>query len=124
MFGPPGHLYVYFTYGMHWCCNAVCGETGEGVAVLIRALQPLSGLPQMRAARLKARTDRDLCNGPGKLTQALGIGKPHDGADLVSGHGGVRILSDGMPPPTAPHVTPRIGISKAKDAPWRWVVVD
>lgn len=124
MFGPPGHMYVYFTYGMHWCCNAVCGGTGEGDAVLIRALQPLTGLPAMRDARPRANNDGGLCNGPAKLTQALAIGKQHDGADLVTGDGGVRIVSDGTPPPAAPLVTPRIGISKAKEALWRWVAVD
>ena len=121
MFGPPGHLYVYFTYGMHWCCNAVCGE-GNGHAVLIRALEPLAGLDAMRAARPRARRDRDLCNGPGKLTQALGIGKPHDGADLVKGAGGVRIVSDGMLPPEQPVAAARIGITKAAELPWRWYV--
>ncbi len=124
MFGPPGHMYVYFTYGMHWCCNAVCGEVGEGVGVLIRALQPLTGLPLMREARPKAKNDRGLCNGPAKLTQALGIDRSHDGADLVTGNGGVRIVSDGTPPPTLPVATPRIGISKAQDAMWRWVVTE
>ena len=122
MFGPPGHMYVYFTYGMHWCCNAVCGEVGEGVGVLIRALQPLTGLPAMREARPKARRDADLCSGPGRLTQALGIDRRHDGADLVLGDRHVRIVSDGMPPPAAPQATPRIGISKGKDAHWRWVL--
>jgi len=121
MFGPPGHLYVYFTYGMHWCCNAVCGE-GEGHAVLIRALEPLAGLDTMRARRPRVRGDRDLCNGPGKLTQALGIGKAHDGADLVKGNRGVRIVSDGTPPPRDPAVSARVGISKAMEYPWRWFV--
>ncbi len=124
MFGPAGHMYVYFTYGMHWCCNAVCGDVGEGAGVLIRALRPLTGLPLMRELRPKARTDRDLCNGPGKLTQALGIGKSHDGADLVTCRDGVRIVSDGTLPPLDPVATPRIGITKAKDALWRWLVVD
>lgn len=124
MFGPAGHMYVYFTYGMHWCCNAVCGDVGDGVGVLIRALQPVTGLSSMREARPRARSDRDLCNGPGKLTQALGIDKSHDGADLVSGRHGVRIVSDSMPPPEFPLATTRIGISKAKDAMWRWVTVD
>jgi DNA-3-methyladenine glycosylase len=121
MFGPPGHLYVYFTYGMHWCCNAVCGER-NGHAVLIRALEPLAGLELMRAARPRARSDRELCNGPGKLTQALGLDKAHDGADLVKGERGVRIVSDGMPPPQQPVATRRIGISKAVEHEWRWLV--
>lgn len=122
MFGPPGKLYVYFTYGMHWCCNAVCGEVDEGVAVLLRALAPLSGLDAMRVARPKARRDRDLCSGPARLAQALGINGAQDGIDLVTGDGGVRIVDDGMPPPDEPVVTGRVGITRAVDEPWRWYV--
>lgn len=122
MFGRPGLMYVYFTYGMHWCCNAVCGEEGEGVAVLLRALAPLTGLDAMRAARPKARTDRELCSGPARLAQALGITGAQDGIDLVSGNGGLRIVDDGTPPPDSPVVTGRIGISRAVDEPWRWYV--
>ncbi|MEO7072541.1 MAG: DNA-3-methyladenine glycosylase [Rhodanobacter sp.] len=124
MFGRPGLMYVYFTYGMHWCCNAVCGEEGEGVAVLLRALAPLSGLDAMRAARPKAQRDRDLCSGPARLAQALGITGAQDGIDLVSGTGGVRIVDDGVPPPAVPVVTSRVGISRAVDEPWRWYVAD
>ena len=122
MFGPPGRLYVYFTYGMHWCCNPVCGEDGEGVAVLLRALEPLAGLPLMRAARPAARSDRDLCRGPARLCAALGITGADDGADLVGGRGGLRIVDDGQPPPAEPVVRPRVGITRAADAPWRWYV--
>ena len=122
MFGPPGHMYVYFTYGMHYCCNAVCGELDEGVGVLIRAREPLAGLVRMLAARPRARRDRDLCNGPGKVTQAFGIDRRHDGADLVEGDQGILIVDDGTPPPLEPEATPRIGIRHAAEHPWRWHV--
>jgi len=122
MFGPAGHLYVYFTYGMHYCCNAICGEVGEGVGILIRALEPLSGIELMRESRPRARADRDLCNGPGKLAQALGIDRRHDGADLVDGDMGIVIVDDGTPPPREPVATPRIGIRHAAELPWRWHV--
>jgi DNA-3-methyladenine glycosylase len=121
MFGPPGHLYVYFTYGMHWCCNAVCGS-GEGWAVLIRALQPVAGLDAMRA--LRGTRDLDLCRGPARLAQAFGITGNEDGEDLVRGPGRLRITDDGREPPAAAQISARIGISKAKDFPWRWSVPD
>jgi len=120
MFGPGGHLYVYFTYGMHWCANVVCGEEGEGVGVLMRALEPVAGLELMRAARPKAKTDRDLCRGPARLAQAFGITGADDGDDLRRGR--IRVLDDGMEPPRAPHTGPRIGISEAVHEPWRWHV--
>jgi DNA-3-methyladenine glycosylase len=122
MFGPPGGLYVYFTYGMHWCANAVCGEDGEGVAVLLRALAPVAGLDAMRAVRPRARRDRDLCSGPAKLCQALGLGRAFDGADLVTGDRGVLVCDDGTPPPTDPAQTTRIGLSAGAEHPWRWYV--
>jgi DNA-3-methyladenine glycosylase len=123
MFGAPGHLYVYFTYGMHWCCNPVCGDDDEGVAVLLRALEPLAGLEAMRAARGGVR-DRDLCRGPARLCEALGITGTLDGADLVTGDRGVSIVDDGTPPPADPAVGPRIGITRGADSPWRWWVPD
>ena len=120
MFGPPGHLYVYFTYGMHYCANAVTGEYGDGQAVLLRALAPLAGLAQLRARRPAARGDRDLTSGPAKLCQALGIGSGQDGTDLVRGR--IRIVDDGTPPPDDPGISTRIGITRAADLPWRWFV--
>ncbi|MEO8803222.1 MAG: DNA-3-methyladenine glycosylase [Rudaea sp.] len=124
MFGPPGHLYVYFSYGMHWCCNAVCGEVDEGIAVLLRALEPLTGLDAMRAARPACHRDRDLCRGPARLSQAFCINGAHDGIDLVTGTQGLTIIDDGTPPPAYPVVTSRVGISHAADEPWRWYVRD
>jgi DNA-3-methyladenine glycosylase len=122
MFGPPGLMYVYFTYGMHYCCNTVCGEDGVGVGVLLRAAEPLAGLERMREARPAAKRDRDLCSGPAKLCQAFGIDRRQDGIDLVTGVGGISILDDGTPPPVEPVVGPRVGIRHAADAPWRWHV--
>ncbi len=124
MFGPPGHLYVYFTYGMHFCSNVVCGEEGEARAVLLRGLTPLAGLDEMRAVRLRARKDADLCSGPGKLTQALGIGRAHDGADLGTGDRGVTVVDDGVPPPSEPGVSVRIGLNPGEgdDKRWRFYV--
>ncbi|MEN5424981.1 DNA-3-methyladenine glycosylase [Stenotrophomonas pennii] len=124
MFGEPGHLYVYFTYGMHWGSNAVCGEVGEGVGVLLRAAEPLLGLDAMRQARPKAKRDRDLASGPGKLSQAFGITGTMDGADLVGADRGIVVADDGTAPPRDPVVGPRIGISRAMDFPWRWHVAD
>ncbi len=120
MFGPPGGLYVYFTYGMHWCANAVCGAEGEGVAVLLRALAPVEGLEEMFAARPAARRERDLCSGPAKLCQALGLDGTFDGADLVTGARGVTVLDDGTPPPRDPVRTTRIGLTAGAEHPWRW----
>lgn len=125
MFGPAGHLYVYFTYGMHYCCNVVTGEIGEGTAVLLRAAAPLAGEDEMWMARPKARRERDLLSGPAKLCQAYGITVVDDGADLVTGrHGGIRILDDGVAPPTSPASGVRIGLAAGKgdEHPWRWWV--
>ncbi|CAN7165056.1 DNA-3-methyladenine glycosylase [Pseudoxanthomonas sp. LjRoot168] len=121
MFGPPGHLYVYFTYGMHWGSNAVCGN---GMGVLLRAGEPLQGLQSMLQARPAAKRDRDVASGPGKLSQAMGITRELDGSDLVTGDRGMLIVSDGTPPPDHPIIGPRVGISKAMDFPWRWHVPD
>jgi DNA-3-methyladenine glycosylase len=120
MFGPPGGLYVYFTYGMHWCANAVCGADGEGVAVLLRAASPVRGEDEMWADRPRARRQTDLLSGPAKLCQAFGLDGSFDGADLVRGDGGVTIRDDGTPPPAAPGVSTRIGLSAGAELPWRW----
>lgn len=118
MFGPPGHMYVYFTYGVHWCCNCVCKPAGQGV--LIRALEPLHGLDLMRGARTAGTRDRDLCRGPGRLTQALGILGAQNGIDLVQAQEGFAIVDDGMKPPMGVSGTPRVGIRVGVDLPWRW----
>jgi len=120
MFGPPGHAYVYFTYGMHWCANAVCGRTGEGVAVLLQAAEPVAGLEEMWHRRPKARRERDLLSGPARLCQAFGIDGAHDGTDLVTADGGLTIMDDGTPPPDVPAVSTRIGLSVGVDLSWRW----
>jgi DNA-3-methyladenine glycosylase len=119
MFGPAGHMYVYFTYGMHWCANAVCGEIDEGVGVLIRALEPLTGLERMRASRPRSRRDRDLCSGPARLTQAMGITGAHDGVDLVARRAEFTVVDDGAAISSI-RAGPRIGISRGTDEHWRW----
>ena len=122
MFGPAGRLYVYRSYGIHWCANVVCGTDGVAGAVLLRAVEPVRGLPAMRAARPKAKSDADLGAGPGKLCAALDITGDHDGVDLRKGP--VRLLDDGVAPPSQPAQGVRIGISRAVDHPWRFGVAD
>ncbi len=122
MFAGPGRLYVYFTYGMHWCANAVCGEVGSGTAVLLRAGAPIDGEDLMWARRPRARVERDLLNGPAKLCQAFGLDGSFDGADLVRGDRGVRLVDDGIAPPARPGRSTRIGLSAGAEHPWRWFV--
>jgi DNA-3-methyladenine glycosylase len=124
MFGPAGHLYVYFSYGMHWCANVVTGSEGEAQAVLFRALDPVGGLPLMRSARWstqKRQDDRDLCRGPGRLCQAMGVDRSFDGLDLVADPT-IWAADDGTEPPAAPVVTERVGISVGQDHLWRFLV--
>jgi DNA-3-methyladenine glycosylase len=122
MFGPGGHLYVYFTYGMHWCANAVCGKVGEGHGVLLRAMEPVEGLELMQQARGFPARVRDVASGPARLAQAMGIDRALDGADLVKGDRGIRIVSDGSLPPEMPAASPRIGIRHGIEHAWRWHV--
>ena len=116
MYLPGGHAYVYFTYGMHYCLNVVCGAADEGVAVLIRAIQPTEGLAEMRKRRSAAQKDTDLCSGPAKLTQALNIDRSLDGADLLHGQSLFieRLRSRAMP---ASKIVagPRIGVAYADE---------
>ena len=120
MFGPPGHLYVYFTYGMHHCANIVTGAEHDGQAVLIRSVLPLDGVDLMRRRR-GGVPDRRLVDGPGKLCQAYDLDRRHDGLDLVT-NDQVFVGDDGVPPPAAPLCTPRIGIRHGTDLLWRFVV--
>jgi DNA-3-methyladenine glycosylase len=122
MFGPPGHLYVYFTYGMHWCANVVAATEGVGMAVLLRAAAPIRGVEDMRERRGTARVDRELCAGPARLTQAFAITGADDGADLVRGP--LRILDDGTPPPARPGRSTRVGLTPGRgdEHRWRWFV--
>ena len=119
MFGPAGHLYVYFTYGMHFCANVVAGTDGDAQAVLLRGLVPLRGIEIMRGRR-RNKPDRLLTDGPGKLCQALGIDRRHDGVDLCT-NAELAIVDDGKLPPATPVITPRIGIRVATEQPWRWL---
>lgn len=115
MFGPPGHAYVYRSYGMHWCLNLVCREAGHGAGVLIRALEPTHGLARMRERR-GLDDPRLLCAGPGRLGQALGITRALDGLPLDAPP--FEVLAGTHPVPVL--VGPRIGISRARDVPWRF----
>ncbi len=123
MFGPPGHMYVYFTYGMHWCANVVAEIDGTAGAVLLRAATPLDGLEGMRRRRgSAARRDRDLCSGPAKLCQALGVDGDDDRLDLTKAERGISIRDDGTPPPLRPLQSTRVGLSQGADLAWRWFI--
>jgi DNA-3-methyladenine glycosylase len=115
MFLPGGHAYVYRSYGIHWCLNFVCGDEGEASGVLIRALEPTHGLDAMRARRAVEEV-RLLCSGPGRLTQALGVTREHDGLALERPPFELRPRKRDIEIVTGP----RIGITKAVERPWRY----
>jgi DNA-3-methyladenine glycosylase len=116
MFGPPGHAYVYRSYGIHWCLNLVCEDEGSAAAVLVRALEPTHGLETMRHRRA-LEDDRLLAAGPGRLCQALGVTREHDGLPLA------KPPFELHAPPARPEVKAgtRVGISVAAEEPWRYV---
>ena len=122
MFGAPGHLYVYFTYGMHYCMNAVTGPAGVGMAVLLRAAEPIDGLDVMRARRGRESV-RELCSGPAKLCQAFGVDRSFDGVDLVRGHD--LWIAEGTPVSEGRIVVgPRVGIRVGTEHAWRFSVAN
>ena len=145
MFGRAGHAYVYLSYGIHWCFNVVTGPDGQGEAALIRALQPLAGLaimgrrrgvtlPEIDEASLLSRASVEpktrrmlvsLCSGPGRLTQAMGVGPEHYGVDLLTPRGGLCLLAPAVLAPTTRMVSsPRIGIRQAQEQRWRFSLAD
>jgi DNA-3-methyladenine glycosylase len=117
MFGPPGRAYVYLSYGIHSLLNFVCEAEGDAAAVLIRALEPTTGLEVIRARRPAARSDLDLCSGPGKLTEALGVTLAENG-DRLDRDPFLLLGPEGEPPAVV--TSPRIGITKAVERPWRF----
>jgi DNA-3-methyladenine glycosylase len=121
MFGPPGFVYVYFTYGMHWCMNLVCQPEGEAAAVLLRAGRVVGGA-EIAASRRPGAAPRDLARGPARLTKALGIDGTLDGADLARGP--VRVVPGVPVADDVVRTGPRVGVVGAADLPWRFYVAD
>ena len=120
MFGPAGHAYVYFTYGMHWCMNVVTGVDGEASAVLLRAGEVVEGLDVAQARRPGVR-ERDLCRGPARLCRTLGISGVHDGVDLLAAGSPVRLLPGAAVDPAGVRTGPRVGVAgDGAVAPWRF----
>jgi DNA-3-methyladenine glycosylase len=125
MFGPPGHLYVYFTYGMHWCLNVVCAPAGQAAAVLLRAGRVVEGLDLARARRPAARADRDLARGPARLAVTLDLDGRADGAYLLDPAGEVVLRPPPRPAdPSAVRTGPRVGVAGARERPWRFWLDD
>jgi DNA-3-methyladenine glycosylase len=122
MFGPAGHLYVYFVYGMHWCCNVVCGPEGVASAVLLRAGVVLSGTDVARSRRDSSRSDVDLARGPARLATVLGVDSAANGADLCTATSPVRLLTGEQVPDAVVQCGPRVGVAAAGEVPWRlWI---
>ena len=119
MFERAGTLYVYFTYGMHWCANVVTGVPGEGSAVLLRAGEVIGGLDLARSRRLPS-ADRDLARGPARLAQCLGLDRSADGTDVLDGTGPVLLRPGAPPDPAAVLAGPRTGVARGHDLPWRF----
>ena len=122
LFGPPGVAYVYFSYGMHHLLNFVCEPEGSAAAVLVRAIEPTDGIDQMRARR-RVKTEAQLCSGPGKLTQALGVGPEHNATNLFAPPFAL-LGRDSDWRDVAVEADLRIGISKGVDLPWRYVAAE
>jgi len=120
MFGPAGRLYVYFTYGMHWCANVVCGPTDSASAVLLRAGEIVDGLDTARTRRPTSRTDRELARGPARLCQALGIAREQNGHDLTV----APLTLEPAVPAAEVRTGPRVGLRDAADRPWRFYLPD
>jgi DNA-3-methyladenine glycosylase len=124
MFGPPGHLYVYFTYGMHWCANIVCDVDGRASAVLLRAGTVLRGVETARARRAASRSDADLARGPARLASCLGLSAAENGVDLCAHDSPVRLESMRARRPSGVRAGPRVGINTAQEHAWRFWLPD
>ncbi len=120
MFGPPGHLYCYFTYGMHWCANVVCGAAGVATAVLLRAGEVVEGVPTARTRRPAARGLRDLARGPARLAGCLGLDRATDGVDLCDPASPVVLTGVRARRPGGVLTGPRVGVAAAPERPWRF----
>ena len=124
MFGPPGHLYVYFVYGMHWCANVVCGPPGHAAAVLLRAGEVVEGVGLAAARRPTSRGPADLASGPARLAVALGLDGADDGRDLCAAASPLRLLPGHPPADGDIRRGPRVGVARGGQTRWRWWVVD
>ena len=123
MFGPPGHAYVYFTYGMHWCANVVCRQDGVSGGVLLRAGEVVAGHELARLRRPTARRDVDLARGPARLANALALTRADNGRDLCSG-GELQMLAGGPAEPERLRTGPRVGVALGAASPWRFWLAD